>query len=348
MDYTLERLAEMPAEELIEGLERRRFSVLKLANSRKLRAEMAGCGLVCRLALRIARCGPGQKDVPRRTERIRRRLARIAAFLAPCHFVGQPERQAECLIMGFNHPSLGEILRFVYVHLTSFAAQATNVASGTETTESARATLAGRVSLFPVNLPWYEMLAPMSETLRQLRIVIVPILTPSSCAKITKNVDANGRRQVEALRMKLSQYYAKRAGQMAAEERSAIWVAPSATRQTQIFRSMEEMNGRTEVEPPTMTLLAASVVRAKATSVQLVPVAVAPDQGCGRGLNLRKDYFLNFGPAISYAEMDQLRKQKCEHHRGRQLELEFRLRVAWLLLQMGRDDLVYVAPKTAP
>ena len=318
-DVTIRQLASMPVGDLIRGLENEEFSVLKAAHSAKLRAKMRGTGLICRAVLWLASVLAGGTKKYRNIRKMRKKLASMLAWGAPCKITGKPEREADCIVMGFNHPSLGEIARFVYVHLNYFD---------------------DRFSLFPVNLPWYEALAPKSEILRQLGIILVPILTPSTLVKISKNVSKSEMTSLQGLASALNNHYIRGIAKLAEAERCAIWVAPSATRQATVFRNEDELNDRVRIEPQTITLLATALRGAKVADYELVPVAVAPARKCKRGLNLFKEYRISFAPSMSPDYVEYLRTAPSANYRGRQLEFKFREQIAWALLRLKRSDLV--------
>ena len=317
-DVTIRQLASMPIGDLIRGLENEEFSVLKAAHSAKLRAEMRGTGLICRAVLWLASMLAGGTKKYRNIRKMRKKLASMLAWGAPCKITGKPEREADCIVMGFNHPSLGEIARFVYVHLNYFD---------------------DRFSLFPVNLPWYEALAPKSEILRQLGIILVPILTPSTLVKISKNVSKSEMTSLQGLASALNNHYIRAIAKLAEAERCAIWVAPSATRQATVFRNEDELNDRVRIEPQTITLLATALHKS-GKPYSLVPVGVAPKKRCSRGLNLFKEYKLCFANSMSYDYVEYLRTASSPNYRGRQLEFKFREQIAWALLRLKRSDLV--------
>lgn len=318
-DVTIRQLASMPIENLVRGLENEEFSVLKAAHSAKLRAEMRGTGLICRAVLWLARAMAGGTKKYRNIRKMRKKLASMLAWGAPCKISGNLDRDASCLVMGFNHPSLGEIARFVYVHLNYFD---------------------DRFSLFPVNLPWYEALAPRAELLSHLGITLVPILTPSTLEKISKNVNKTEKTYLQSLAFSLNNHYTKKVAEVAKAGHCVIWVAPTATRQATIFRSEDELNDRVRIEPQTMTLLATALHAAKVSDFEFVPVGVAPNHHCGRGLNLFEDYKLNFGPSLKADYVDFLRTSAASNYRGRQLEFKFREHIAWAVMHLKRGDLV--------
>lgn len=318
-DVTIRQLASMPVGDLIRGLENEEFSVLKAAHSAKLRAEMRGTGLICRAVLWLASVLAGGTKKYRNIRKMRKKLASMLAWGAPCKITGKPEREADCIVMGFNHPSLGEIARFVYVHLNYFD---------------------DRFSLFPVNLPWYEALAPKSEILRQLGIILVPILTPSTLVKISKNVSKSEMTSLQGLASALNNHYIHAIVKLAEAERCVIWVAPSATRQATIFRSEDELNDRVRIEPQTMTLLATALHAAKVSDFEFVPIGVAPSAKCNRGLNLFRGYKLRFGPSLDTKYVEYLRTASAPNYRGRQLEFKFREHIAWAVMHLKRGDLV--------
>ncbi len=323
--YTLAELDTMPVAQVLKGLEEQKFSILEAAHSNKLRAEMKGCGLFCRAVLKLVSLGAG-KEPKRRVQVMRRRLAKLAAWLAPIDYYGRPERKAQCLVFGFNHPSLGEIIRFIYVHL---------------------ALLPKRHSLFPVNLPWYEMLAPSAPILRDLGIIIVPIVTPSCMEKVSKNIGKTERESLEGLRQSFTRYYNAQVSEVAQAGNAAIWVAPTATRQATVFANESEAEGIEMIRPQTMTLIATMLARTTQKDICFVPVAVAPSKKCGRGLNLFKDYMIMFGTSLDWSEVEMLREQKMTRNRGRRLEYDFRLRIAQALRQHRRGSLI-TPPKGNP
>lgn len=315
---TIRQLAAMPVKQLITGLENEEFSVLKCAHSAKLRAEMRGTGMICRFVLWLARVLAGGGDRYRNILRMREKLAAILAWAAPCEITGDPVRQSNCVVMGFNHPSLGEIARFVYVHLTYYD---------------------DRYSLFPVNLPWYEALAPRAKILSQLDIVLVPILTPSTLKKISKNVSKSELTYLQNLASALNNHYTRAVMELAQNEKCVIWVAPTATRQATVFRNEDELNNMVRIEPQTITLLMTSLCRLD-KSYELVPVGVAPSKKCGRGLNLLKKYKLNFASSLPNDSVERYRTTRSENCRGRELEFKFREQLAWALMRIHRSDLI--------
>ena len=318
-DVTIRQLASMPIGDLIRGLENEEFSVLKAAHSAKLRAEMRGTGLICRAVLWLASVLAGDTKKYRNIRKMRKKLASMLAWGAPCKITGKPEREADCIVMGFNHPSLGEIARFVYVHLNYFD---------------------DRFSLFPVNLPWYEALAPRAELLSHLGITLVPILTPSTLEKISKNVNKSEKTYLQSLAFSLNNHYTKKVAEVAKAGHCVIWVAPTATRQATIFRSEDELNDRVRIEPQTMTLLATALHAAKVSDFEFVPVGVAPSAKCNRGLNLFREYKLRFGPSLDTKYVEYLRTASAPNYRGRQLEFKFREHIAWAVMHLKRGDLV--------
>ncbi len=319
VSYTLKQLADRNAEDLIEGLEGRKMSILKTAGGKKLLAEMYGVGLLCRAVLALVRIFSGGGRKGKDIAKMRQKLASFLAWGAPCKVVGKLNRNAKCLVMGFNHPSLGEIIRFIYIHLKYFP---------------------DRYSLFPVNLPWYEALAPRAELLYQMGIVMVPILTPSTMKKLKKVTAKSDIEALDSIASMFNHHYMKTIRKMAEEDRCLIWVAPSATRQATVFKNVDELNDRVRIAPQTITLLAMTLKRAKVEDCEFVPIGVAPDKKCGRGLNLFKNYKLAFAASIEWNYVETLLGHKSPNHRGSMLEFKFLERISWALMNIKRQDLV--------
>ena len=309
----------MSAEKLIEGLETRKLSILKCAGGRKQRIEMFGVGLLCRFVLAMARVFSGGGNKAKDIMKMRKKLADFLKWAAPYKIEGKPDRKAKCLVMGFNHPSLGEVIRFVHVHLRRFP---------------------DRYSLFPVNLPWYEALAPKSDILFQMGIVLVPILTPSTMKKLKERLSKSDIDALTGIKDRFNNHYMSTIKKMALEDRCVIWVAPSATRQATLFNDANEKNDISRIGTQTMTLLALTLKRAKVSDCEFVPVGVAPSKKCGRGLNLRKEYRLSFAPSMDWPEVERNLDTKSTRHRGNMMEHSFLTRISWALSRLGRHDLV--------
>ncbi len=332
----LKAIAEMSADSIVDGLVMKKFSILKSAKSNKLRREMRGPGLACRLVLWY--CGVLRAKNYREARRARRKLWRLLEWGAPCEWEAdfQPQYCYEkCLVIGFNHPSLGEIVRFIYYHMKHFL---------------------DRRSVFPVNLPWYEALAPVSNELDRLGIVITPVITPSSAEKIGKNLDDSEKEYLRQITTALNSRYLKLVCNEAHYGNSVIWVAPSATRQATVFKTHEMLQGKERVLPQTMTLLAtalkhehASAIRANDTDFDycFIPAAVEPGGGCNRGLNLFKPMRIHFGKKLESAKVEKILATKSTEHRGSIFEHEFLMEIGGLLLADSEDpqDTSMLAPK---
>ena len=68
-------------------------------------------------------------------------------------------------IIGFNHPSLGEIARLISLCFRIFPE---------------------RPLIFPVTLPWFEMFAPFKHRFDGLGMTITPIITPHATETLLK------------------------------------------------------------------------------------------------------------------------------------------------------------------
>ncbi len=321
-------LSELSAKEIIAGLKKKQFSVLKIAHCNKLRAEMKGPGFACRAVLRL--CGAYRARSYRDFRHVRERICKLLIWGAPCDFKyeSKPHFSSDrCLVLGFNHPSLGEIVRFVCYHMQY---------------------LEDRYSLFPVNLPWYEALAPASDVLHSLGIIIVPIITPSTAEKMKLNLDENERQALHTIASAFSTHYVAKIHELVTSgDMCAIWVAPSATRQATVFKTYSMYVGTARTEPQTMTLLATAMTREHMPDkYSFVPVSVHPGRGCNRGLNLWKNMRIRFGKGIGGATVEKILRLKSEHYRGRIFEHEFLIEICSLLAQDCKNsaDISMFAP----
>ena len=78
-------------------------------------------------------------------------------------YKNMPKDSENGLVIGFNHPSLGEIARILTMKIDI---------------------MGDKPMYFPVNLPWYEALAPNFDRIKRLGIIITPTITPSTWKKM--------------------------------------------------------------------------------------------------------------------------------------------------------------------
>ena len=144
--------------------------------------------------------------------------------------------------------------------------------------------------LFPVNLPWYEALAPDYDRILKLGIIITPTITPSTWSKIklekgSELYEAGSRikRDFRDLYTKLSHENIKNGG--------VTFVAPSATRQATVFKSKAVYDKKDPIIP-TMSVLALDLYEDPKMNCDFLPMAILPPEGYSKNLNFFKKYTL--------------------------------------------------------
>ena len=316
----LKEIKDIPTSQVIDDLRRCKYSILENAGCHKLRAEMRWPGLVCRLIVNWVWATSGSdKNSYRHDRRVAARFAKLLKWAAPAEIHGVIPKRTKSLVIGFNHPSLGEIIRFLRICLEDHG---------------------NHSHLFPVNLPWYEALMPVVDKLERLGVHLTPIITPSTYEKMQKYATPDDMTIIETLRKGFSMRYVDLCVEFA-KNHGVIWVAPSATRRATVFRSKTEYDNLERAEPPTMTLIATSMVRAGITDCEFLSCGVVPPKDCTRGLNLKKLYKLHFGECYSMAQVGSLIRRKCEHHRGRMFEYEFLQSICHSLTAAKAEYLMY-------
>lgn len=314
----LEEIKDFSSGKVIEDLRSRKYSLLQCAGCDKLRKEMRGPGLACRLVINWAwhTCGGG--DTRKHDRRVAKKLAKFLEWGAPADFHGKlPDSTS--VVVGFNHPSLGEIIRFMRICLTEYH---------------------HRVNLFPVNLPWYEALMPVVDKLERLGVYITPIITPSTYEKMRKYVKKEDMPIIEDFRKGFSMHYFNLCAEFA-KEGAVIWVAPSATRRATVFASEKAFEDLEPTTPPVMTSIASSIVHKKVTDCVFVATGVVPSGKCGRGLNLFKDYTISFGEIYDYSLVSSQVRTKNPVHGGRVFEHVFLKSICNTLSAIDADYLLH-------
>ena len=279
--FDLKELEKMSAEEVIDKLQHENYSLLKTLGAEKLRTEMVPVGKICNAAVNYVLgstlAGESEENHSRRA---RAKLVKKLKRLTPGEYDGFPHDQKNGLVVGFNHPSLGEIARILMMKMD---------------------VMGEKPMLFPVNLPWYEALATDYDRIRQLGIIITPTITPSTWAKMNLHkgtlefeVGSKLKHEFRDLYTKLSHDTLKDGG--------VIFVAPSATRQTTVFKT-REIYDKKEPIIPTMSVLALELYKDPKMKCDFLPMAILPPEWYKKGLNFFKNYKLIPGDLITAAEI---------------------------------------------
>lgn len=293
--FKLKELENMTAEEVIDKIQHHNYSLLATIDSDDLRKEMVPVGKACNIAINYFFGTTGPKhDVKKHNQAARRKLVKVLSKITPGTYQGMPKDTKNGLVIGYNHPSLGEIARILMMKID---------------------VMGDKPMYFPVNLPWYEALAPNFERIKRLGIIITPTITPSTWKKMglkegTKKYEIASRlkRDFRDIYTNLSQEAVKQGG--------VIFVAPSATRQATVFKNKDIYDKKEEIIP-TMALLAIKLYTDPNVKCDFLPMAVLPPKGYKRGLNFRKKYQLIPGEIMT---ADYIRKNYFKTKNPKRLE----------------------------
>ena len=286
-------LKTFPAAELCKELESNNLSVLMSLGAEKLRREMLPVGFICRALVNIICLGE--------TRKYRKRACRLLRLIAPSELTDSFPDEEASIVAGFNHPSLGEIFRLLYLGFEAWP---------------------DRHFMFPVNLPWYESLTPAIPKLQLLGVEIMPMITPSTERKLKEQFkdDPEKLETVQSLKVLFERRYMRHA-RAGADNKSALFVAPSATRQASVFESEEAARGEGHIHP-TMTILAHMMLKGGSKELLFLPITVFEPEKNNRKLNLFKKYVISPCKAFRTEEIVSLSSDG-----GRGLDYEFLKRI---------------------
>ena len=317
---TYNELNHSNAQQIITSLRNERYSLLDSIGCHKMRREMRSVGLACRAILQHAeRKAGGMKHSldPDYPQRLRKAMLKTLTRGAPMNFHGNLSQVDGGIILGFNHPTLGEIIRIIALCLDKYP---------------------DRDYLFPVNIAWYEALAPIADRMERFGLHIVPTITPPTRAKIADIVDDYTMELVDKISREFNTNYISSCSWMS-RKGAVIAVAPSATRQPTVFKTNAMFVGEEEINPPTMTYLAMSLGHNKTTDYAFQAIAVAPPRKAKRGLNLFKNYDLFSAATFPKREVIELCRSKSPLTHERCFERAFLMSIVECLNANNRGDL---------
>ena len=304
--FKKKELLTMPAEEVIRKIQFENYSLLTTLGSENLRKEMVPVGKACNTAINyFFRTNGPKSDIEKHNKAARKKLVKVLSKLTPGSYAGMPKDNKDGLVVGFNHPSLGEIARILTMKID---------------------VMGDNLMYFPVNLPWYEALAPNVERISRLGIIITPTITPATWSKMdlkegTMLYEIGNRlkREFRDIYTTISHDGIKKGG--------VVFVAPSATRQATVFKT-EEVYKKEEDIIPTMSMLALKLYSDPEMNCSFLPLAVLPPEDYSRGLNFRKKYRLIPGEMMT---AKQIRKKYFKTENPKRLEgfdYDFHLKIA--------------------
>lgn len=305
-NFTKKELKELSAEEVIDKLQHENYSLLTTLGSENLRKEMVPVGKACNSAINYFFGSTGPKSNPEKHNKAaRRKLVKMLSKITPGSYDGMPKDQENGLVVGFNHPSLGEIARILTMKIDI---------------------MGDKPMYFPVNLPWYEALAPNYDRIKRLGIIITPTITPTTWAKMDLKEGTDLYEAGNRLKREFRDIYTKLSHD-AVKEGGVIFVAPSATRQATVFKTEEAYKGEEDIIP-TMSILAVKLYSDPKMECDFLPMAVLPPEGYSRGLNFRKKYKLIPGKVMTadYIRKKYFKKKDIKRLDG--FDYEFHQRIA--------------------
>lgn len=285
----------MSADEVIDKLQHENYSLLTTLGAENLRKEMVPIGKICNAAINYFLGSTWPKhDNEKHIRAARRKLVKKLSKLAPGSYTGMPKDSPNGLVIGFNHPSLGEILRIATMKVDI---------------------MGEKPMYFPVNLPWYEALAPNYDRIKQLGIVITPTITPATWKKMGLKEGTVLYEQGSRLKREFRDIYTQ-ISHDGLKNGGVIFVAPSATRQATVFKN-EDVYNKEEAIIPTMSMLALKLYSDPKMNCDFLPLAVIPPKGYKRGLNLWKKYRLVPGEVMT---AEEIRKKYFKTKNPKRLE----------------------------
>ena len=275
--FTIDELENLSAEEIIDKIQHQNYSLLASLGAEKLRKEMVPVGKACNTAINYFFGSTGPKNDPaKHSKAARKKLVKVLSKITPGSYAGMPKDRKNGLVIGFNHPSLGEIARIMTMKIDL---------------------MGEKPMYFPVNLPWYEALAPNFDRIKRLGIIITPTITPSTWHKM--NLKEGSRRFEAGRRLKrdFRNIYTDLSIE-AMRKGGVIFVAPSATRQATVFKN-EDVYEKKEEIIPTMSVLALRLYKDPEMKCDFLPMAILPPKNYSRGLNFHRKYRLIPGKVMT-------------------------------------------------
>ena len=293
--FTEKELETLSAEEIIDKIQHDNYSLLTTLGSENLRKEMVPVGKACNAAINYFFGSTGPDINPEKhNHAARKKLVKVLSKLAPGSYEGMPKDQKNGLVIGFNHPSLGEIGRILTMKIDI---------------------MGDKPMYFPVNLPWYEALAPNYDRIKRLGIVLTPTITPSTWKKMNLKEGTKKYEAANKLKRAFRDIYTNLSHE-AVMNGGVIFVAPSATRQATVFKSKKAYDKKEEIIP-TMSMLTVKLYSDPKMNCDFLPMAILPPKNYKRGLNFFKKYQLIPGEIMT---ADYIRKKYFKTKKPKRLE----------------------------
>lgn len=275
--FTKSELKTLSAEEIIEKIKYDDYSLLAALGAENLRKEMVPVGKACNAAVNYFFLTTGPKhNKEKHNQAAQKKLVKTLAKLAPGSYSNIPKDSTHGLVVGFNHPSLGEIGRIMSMKVDM---------------------MPEKLTIFPVNLPWYEALAPNYDRIARLGFIITPTITPATWKKMDLKEGSLLEQEGKRIKREFRDLYTKSSHDIV-KNGGVVFVAPSATRQATVFKTEEEYNKESDIIP-TMSMLAVKLFSDPKMDCDFLPLAIEPPKDYKRGLNFYKKYRLRGGDVMT-------------------------------------------------
>ncbi len=304
--FTKQELQNLTAEEIIDKIQHENYSLLKTLGAEDLRKEMVPVGKICNMAINYFFNTTGPKNNEKlHIKNARKKLVKKLARITPGDYSNIPKDQKNGLVVGFNHPSLGEIARILAMKIDI---------------------MGDKPMYFPVNLPWYEALATNFDRIKRLGIVITPTITPSTWKKMNLKKGTEIYEVGNKLKHEFRDIYTK-ISHNGLKKGGVVFVAPSATRQPTVFKTKNVFDKKEDIIP-TMSVLALELYSDPEMNCDFLPIAILPPKNYKKGLNFWKKYTLIPGKIMT---ADEIRKNYFKSKNPERLEgfdYDFHQRIA--------------------
>ena len=306
LTFTPSELEKLPAEKIIDKIQHQNYSLLKSLGGEKLRKEMVPVGKVCHIAINhFYHAKPGT-DTNKRLEKAHKKIVKSLSKITPVIFDETKLKTSKNgLVIGFNHPSLGEIGRILLIKFKY---------------------MSDKPVLFPVNLPWYEALARDYDRLKDLGIIITPTITPATWNKLNIKEGHKLYESASTIKRRFREIYTELSEEII-KNGGIIFVAPSATRQRTVFKTKAVYDKKEEIIP-TMSILAIKLLADNKTNCDFLPFSVLPPKNFKRGLNLFKKYQLFAGESMTATEIRAKYFKTNNPKRLDNFDYDFHIRIA--------------------
>lgn len=316
-----EFLKERSKDELVSDLRARKYSILDTIGYKTSRLKMFIPRFFATLVVMFLFRKSWGKTKEEWVQIVRKRIVRFFNWGVPYtiyHDEKLPKNE-NGLVIGFNHPSLGEILRLIGLMCKEYP---------------------NNRFLFPVTLPWYEAFCPVVDRMEDAGIYITPIITPSTREKIEKDCDKDAQRIATSIASSFNSVYMNLCRQFS-ESKDIILVAPPATRQAHIFKTDAEIMKMKRIEPQTISLLTATLSRhTENTEIEFLPIVAIPPKEYKKGINMFKEYTFGICDELSLEEAKELSKGKYGDFGGREIDYDFLARLSKKAFGIGRYEII--------